>query len=109
MLRAALEPARDDVGIGVAEAARLLGCDQTTVRELVRTGRLEAWRIGKGRNPRGIRVSREAVFEYRDRHRVAPQPSDESGQLPARKPARRRQSAAHLEALRYLRSLGMRV
>lgn len=108
MIRAALEPAPIDDGITVAEAARVLGCDETTVRELVHHRQLEGWRIGKGNGKklRAIRVSRSSCLEYRERNRIGDIPAEAPPPRPA-KP--RRPSAAHQEALAYLRSIGVRV
>jgi excisionase family DNA binding protein len=99
MLRAALPPEAYDDGITVAQAARIIGCDETTVRELVRCRQIDGWKVGKhrkGKAPTGLRVSRSSCFEYRVRW-------DAGGPVeavePARPKRRERVSAAHLEAL----------
>jgi excisionase family DNA binding protein len=109
-LRLAQLPIEFDEGITVAEAARMLGADATTVRELVRVGELDGWKVGKrrgGKAPTAIRVSRGSCADYRERHRVGrpspptPKLYPKSGQL--------RCSVAHLEALASLRARGVRV
>lgn len=116
MLRLAHEPAPIDDGITVAEAARILGVDPSTVRELVRIGQVEGWHVGKHRTkngrvtpPRGVRVSRGSCLEYRERNRIGAPPDAEPGPAPAPRARPRRPSAAHQEAVAYLRSIGVRV
>jgi excisionase family DNA binding protein len=109
-LRLAQLPVEFDEGITVAEAARMLGADATTVRDLVRVGELDGWKVGKrrgGKAPTAIRVSRRSCTDYRERHRVGPQPSC----VPEHPPKHRRSrlSVAHLEALASLRARGVRV
>lgn len=108
MLRIAHEPAPIDDGITVAEAARVLGCDETTVRELVHRRQVKGWWITKGKRgtkPRAIRVSRLSCLDYRDRNEIG----DGRHVAPPPPPGRSRPSAAHQEAVAYLRSLGWRV
>jgi excisionase family DNA binding protein len=109
-LRLAQLPIEFDEGITVADAARMLGADATTVRELVRVGELDGWKVGKhrgGKAPTAIRVSRRSCADYRERHRVVGQPSA-APKLPP-KHRRSRLSVAHLEALASLRARGVRV
>jgi excisionase family DNA binding protein len=109
-LRLAQLPIEFDEGITVADAARMLGADVTTVRELVRVGELDGWKVGKqrgGKAPTAIRVSRRSCAEYRERHRVGGQPPA-APKLPS-KHRRSRPSVAHLEALASLRARGVRV
>lgn len=106
------KPAEIDEGITVAEAARIIGCDQTTVRELVRRQQLEGWYVGKHRRkedggvtePRGVRVSRASCFDYRERNAIG-QPLEMSPT--PRRP--RRDSAILAETVASLRKLGVRV
>ena len=101
-----------DEGITVEVAARILGVEHTTVRALVRASQLEGWRVGKGDKGkilRSIRVSRGSCMEYRERNRIGAPPDPEPGQAPAPRARPRRPSAAHQEAVAYLRSIGVRV
>jgi excisionase family DNA binding protein len=99
-----------DDGITVAEAARILGCDQTTVRQLLRTGELEGWRVGKTLRPRGVRISRLSCDDYKDRNAICPDGASTTRQGERRADSRpNRRSAAHLEALAFLRARGVRI
>jgi excisionase family DNA binding protein len=105
-VRAALAPRRE--GITVMEAAAILGCDPSTVRELLRIGELEGWRIGKTKKPYGVRVDEGSCYDYRARH------STVDPTAPIAKPRRQqrrppRTSAAHVEALAALRARGVRI
>lgn len=46
----------------VAEVAAILRCSQTTVRELLRSGELRSYRVG-----RNVRVRPEWLDEFRER------------------------------------------
>jgi hypothetical protein len=93
-----LTPASIDDRITVIEAARIIGAgDPTTVRELVRNGQLEGWRIGKGNNLRAIRVSRAPILSAIGSARHPPT-MPQSAQAPK---APRRSSTAHQEAVAY--------
>ena len=112
MLRIALPPEPIDDGITVAEAARIIGADEATVRVLVHACHLEGWRVGKGRKGtalRSIRVSRSSCIEYRERNRVGTPQAVDGAAAPSRPPRARRPAAAHLEALASLRALGVKV
>lgn len=89
--------------VTVAEAARRLGCDASTVRELVRIGELTGHRVGKSSEPGGIRVHAAAVREYKRRNATG---GGETRQVPT--PARRTvHNAGAAEARRRLRELGV--
>jgi excisionase family DNA binding protein len=105
MLRAAQLPA-DDVGdaVTVDQAARLLGCDPSTVRRLLKQGRLSGHRIGVGDRPNGVRVHVASIEAWRRRHAIGAAAAE-----PAPRPARRRAGAAHAEAIAQLRALGVAV
>lgn len=99
----------DDEGITVAEAAHIIGCDETTVRALVRCRQLEGWRVGKhrgGKPPTALRVSRGSCFEYRSRWDAG-----EGDPQQATKPRRPRgqQSAVLQETIAALRKHGFRI
>jgi excisionase family DNA binding protein len=109
-VRAALaitEP--DDDGITVEAAARIIGVDQTTVRELVRTGQLEAWRAGKSKKPTGIRISRTDCYEYRQRNRICAVASDADVPPPKKRPRPSRTTAIYNQTLASLRAKGFRI
>lgn len=108
MLRLAnTDPELDDdteEAITVAEAARRLGCHHSTVRELLVTGELKGHRIGKGSNPRGVRVHVASIRRYKARNELGGAPT------PANDTPRRgdvSHNAAGAEAKRRLRALGM--
>lgn len=105
--RAALpESERDERSITVAAAAERLGCDHTTVRELVRKGLLFGIRIGKTDEPKGIRVKIWSIEDWEDRH-AAGDPSTQQAAAPAKpRPRRGRRNAADLEADAALKALG---
>lgn len=108
MLRAALPPEAYDDGITVAEAARVLGVDVTTIRRMVEVRTIEGWRVGAGQSPRSIRVSLASCLDYREANSAAASPRRAPAPKPAKdRPARARSS--FLEAQAYLRSRGMRV
>lgn len=106
-VRLARSPAADDDGITIADAARIVGCDPSTIRELVRIGELEGWKVGKTRNPTGVRVSRGSCFEYRERNSTVEH--DRPARQPAPKRRPRRSTAVVQETIAALRSIGVRI
>lgn len=106
-VRLARTPAEDDDGITIADAARIVGCDPSTIRELVRIGELEGWKVGKTRNPTGVRVSRGSCFEYRQRNSTVEPDRSAVRPVPKRRP--RRSTAVVQETIAALRSIGVRV
>lgn len=114
MLRAALPPdaANDDTeeSVTVAEAARRLGCDTSTVRELLRLKQLSGHRVGKhaigddGRRnaPRAVRVHAESIRRYISRNSLGAPASE-----PAARSRRISISPGAAEARRRLRELGV--
>lgn len=97
-----------DNGLTIAQAAAIIGGDPSTVRELVRIGQLEAWRVGKTQKPRGVRVSEGACWDYRRRNAIgsaAPTPAPE----PPRRPRPSRHTAVLNRTLDALRAKGVRV
>jgi len=86
----------------------ILGCDQATVRALLRCEAIEENRVGKtDDNPTGVRVNLQSVMNYKARHTI------QSTEPPAKvKPARRRRrevSASYREPMMALRAMGSRV
>jgi excisionase family DNA binding protein len=107
-VRAALAPHRE--GITVAEAAAIIGCDKSTVRELVRIGQLQGWKVGKhrkGKEPTAVRVSSESCYAYRERNTI--HGVDDGSQKTTQRPRPRRDSAVLVETIASLRKLGVRV
>lgn len=103
MLRLALtDTSQDDdteESVTVAEAARRLGCATSTVRELVNSGRLRGHRIGKGDNPRGIRISARSIEAYKMANAITPREPEAAPMRHAR--------PTHRLALAKLRARGM--
>ncbi len=60
----------DEESVTLAVAAYRLGCNPSTVRALLQAGELIGHRVGKGANPRGIRVQASSIRDYKDRHAV---------------------------------------
>lgn len=106
-VRAAVHPEEHpDDSLTVNEAARRLGCDHTTVRAMLRNGELTGHRVGKGKNPGGIRVKRWSIAAYEERNIIGGKPEDLQERKPARA-GRRDPNPAHGEAMAYLRSIGV--
>lgn len=99
----------EDNGLTIAQAAAIIGGDPSTVRELVRIGQLEAWRVGKTTKPRGVRVSEGACWDYRRRNAIATQPSAPTAPEPPRRPRPSRHTAVLNRTLDSLRAKGVRV
>ncbi|UYN97665.1 MAG: hypothetical protein KIT25_12315 [Enhydrobacter sp.] len=99
----------DDDGITVSNAARIIGCDQTTIRALLRLGELEGWRVGKTRKPRGVRVSRASCEDYKDRNAIRPDHTSAAPDNPAPRTRAKRSSAVLRETLAALRAHGVRI
>jgi len=94
---AALLP--DGPSITVKQAASLLSIDISSVYKAVHRGELRGHRVGK----RAVRIYLNSVDAYRQAreiHPPAPTPA------PTRRASARQPSAAHLEAVRFLDSLG---
>lgn len=86
-------------------AARILGCDPSTVRKMLRRGYLSGHRVGMGDSPYGVRVDLASVEAYKAHHAIVA-----LCDLPA--PVRRRRQVSNPacdEALAWLRSQGVRV
>lgn len=109
MLRLALTDASQDddteESVTVAEAARRLGCDESTVRANLDCGELTGHRVGKGANPRGVRVHAAAIRRYKARHTLGARLTAANDPAPAR--PRVAHTGAAAEARRRLRERGM--
>lgn len=70
-IRAVLEPvARDEQSITVAAAADRLGCDRSTVYELLRKDLLAGIKVGKSDAPIGVRVKLWSIVAWEEKHAV---------------------------------------
>jgi excisionase family DNA binding protein len=88
----------DEVSVTVEDAAQRLGCDHSTVRKLVRGGKLPAHRVG-----RAIRIKVGAIRQYETDNAVEP-----DGENKAPGPRRRRShSAGYMAALERMRQRGI--
>lgn len=96
----------DSVTVDVA--ARLLGCDQSTVRALLNAAQLAGHRVGKGLNPRGIRIHASSIHDYISRNAVG-QIADNDNIVPEKATTRRnaRRSVEHDDAVARLRAWGV--
>ncbi len=72
MLRLVEPRVEIDAAITVAQAARALGCTDSTVRSLLASGDLLGHRVGKCATPRGVRVSVDSVERYKRSHAIVP-------------------------------------
>ena len=107
-VRAALKPAPlPEDAITVAQAARRLGGDPTTIRELLRKGLLAGVRIGKTDNPGGVRIKVWSIIAWEERHAMGR--GVEAAKSEDRAPPRRTvaSNAAHEEAEARLRAWGV--
>lgn len=82
----------------VSTVARILDCDESQIRRLIRAGTLEAHRIGK----RGLRVFLDSVVAYQE---ARAEPSRLDRQMSRQKRVAARSS--HLAALAKLRARGL--
>lgn len=103
MLRLALPPDEDaEEAVTVAVAARRLGVDEATVRAMVRNGVLDGFKVGKGREPGGVRVEAASIRAYKARHRIAGAPANDGGKR--RRPVSGSDDA---DTMRWLRTRGI--
>ena len=97
-----------DDSVTVAVASRRLGCDPTTVRALLRCRELRGHRVGKGKDPKGVRVHLASIHDYVARHSVAGEPVNDRAEVEP-SPRRRQRSAVHDAAMAELRAMGIAV
>lgn len=88
---------QDERSVTVAMAASHLGCDASTVRELLRKGLLTGHRVGKSEPPKGVRVKMWSIREYEARHpvRVDQQPPAHSAFVPVCRARNKADEDAH--------------
>lgn len=110
-LRLALDAdARDERAITVAAAAARLGCDATTIRELLRKNLLAGVKVGKTDRPNGVRVKVWSIEAWEERHAIgsAAVSVDASTVLAPQKPRRPpAHNPAHEEAMARLKAWGV--
>lgn len=109
MLRLALTDwLKEERSITVAEAAEVLGADESTVRALVRSEALDGHRVGKTDvNPGGVRVNLQSVLNYKARHQI--RNTDGQKNPPAGRRPRREATASYREAMVALRAMGSKI
>lgn len=97
-----------DDSVTVAVASRRLGCDPTTVRALLRCRELGGHRVGKGKDPKGVRVHLASIHDYIARHPVVGESANDNVEVQA-PPRRRQQSTVHDAAMAELQAMGITV
>jgi hypothetical protein len=97
-----------DDSVTVAVASRRLGCDPTTVRALLRCRELSGHRVGKGKDPKGVRVHVASIRDYIARHSVCRELLNDNAAIQP-SPHLRRRSPAHDAAMAQLQALGVAV
>ena len=111
MLRAALPPdLQRERSIDIGQAAEILGCDDSTVRALIRCEAIEGHRVGRTDRPGGVRVNLQSVLDYKARHAIRAEGATRKEEGTATRRRRRKPStAAHREAMAQLAALGSRI
>jgi excisionase family DNA binding protein len=57
----------------VKQVAQLFGVTNTIIYRLIKSGQLEAYRVGTGKQRPAIRITAQSVNEYRQKNRIRPQ------------------------------------
>ncbi len=99
-------PERDERSITVAQAAERLGCDHTTVRELLRKGLLAGVRIGKTDRPTGVRIKLWSIQAWEEAHAIGGTKGVERTQTVVQRRRQSTRNSANLEADARLKALG---
>lgn len=102
--------ARDERSVTVGAAAERLGCDPTTIRELLRRNLLAGVRVGKTARPNGVRVKVWSIEAWERRHAIGGAVGDgDDGSVPAPPKPRRPpvHNPAHEEAMARLKAWGV--
>jgi hypothetical protein len=97
-----------DDSVTVAVASRRLGCDPTTVRALLRCGELVGHRVGKGKDPKGVRVHLASIHDYIARYSFGGEPMNYKADVQP-SPRRRQRSAVHDAEMAELQAMGIAV
>lgn len=100
-------PERNERSITVAAAAERLGCDQTTVRELLRKKLLAGIRIGKTDKPNGVRVKVWSIEAWEEQHAIGGDFDEPEDKPEPRRPRLARHNQAHEEAVERLKAWGV--
>jgi len=95
----------DERSVTVAAAAARLGCNATTVRELVRKNLLAGHRIGKTATPIGIRIKLWSIKAYEQRYAIG-SAVELAPALDQGRPTRRTRNKANDDAAARLKALG---
>ncbi len=94
-----------DRHVPIAMAAAALGCDESTVRKMLKNGDLEGIRVRATRDSRGDpRVSVASIDRYKTRMAIVPTATPAK---PGERPAGRALTNAHRAAVADLRRLGI--
>ncbi len=95
-----------DRHVPIATAKAALGCDESTIRKMLKNGDLEGIRVRADRDSRGApRVSVASIERYKARMAIAP--AIAAAAPDAKAPAGRALTNAHRAAVAELRRLGI--
>jgi excisionase family DNA binding protein len=86
----------------VAKAAALLEVDISTIYKMVRSGVLEAHRVGK----RGVRVFADSLRRYQEQQKISTGKDQQQLSQASENKGNSSNNPAHREAVNYLQSIG---
>lgn len=95
----------DERSVTVAAAAVRLGCNPTTVRELLRKNVLAGHRIGRSTTPTGVRIKLWSIKAFEQRHALGCM-REEAFSSDQPTPRRRGRNKANEQAASRLKALG---